>query len=216
MKTTLHLRAGAVAKAAAVFSFLLAVALASSAHAAINLTMTYSGEFSHMPFSDPDTLGLDGASFVWTGEFDANATRTYTNGVNLDGFDATTPLSLVITGSDSADGTYGASLQRVAELSADSFLPGFVEFDLGANNNLDLGSINLPAGFMGAISPTNTITPFNTSDVTGFGSIFLTNFNNRTDSVYEVNNGSFTSVPEPSSSLLIGLTSLAFALRRRR
>lgn len=214
MKTTLHLRAGAVAKAAAVFSFLLAVALASSAHAAINLTMTYSGEFSHASFSDPDTLGLDGASFVWTGEFDANATRTYTNGANLDGFDATTPLSLVITGSDSADGTYGA--QTVGELGADTFLPSLAGFDLGSNNNLDLASINLPAGFMGEISPTNTITPFNTSDVTGFGLIFLTNFNNRTDSVYEVNNGSFTSVPEPSSSLLIGLTSLAFALRRRR
>jgi hypothetical protein len=175
---------------------LLALTLALTMFSAVNaayLEITYTGQLE--PFST-DPTGLDGATFVWQGLFDADALRISTNNVNTDSFQTVAPPTLTLSGTAGGanDGTYVAVSNSVWETTTASWDNySFVGYVAVSGFDLIIGPILVPSGFTGAVSPTNTITPVNTPDVlpSGFGSWQMFDADG---SNYEVINGQVSTI----------------------
>ena len=117
-----------------------------------------------------DCAEIDGAQFHWVGTFDADATPSVTNRVNLDRFDGGV-ISLTLSGAVNGDND-GEYFPRDGATSIGESTGGVDSIDfsntsqfgqLGAR--LSVGRLEFPPGFTGAVSPTNTLTPFTSSDV---------------------------------------------------
>lgn len=120
------------------------------------------------PPDDVDLLGLDGATFVWTGTFDADQTPVFTNGGNLDRFAG--DIELTLSGTAALDGTYSPNANTIAEVvgPSDQFqFSNVADFSINGYT-LQVGAIAVPAGFTGAVSPDNTPSPFLATDVVGY------------------------------------------------
>lgn len=88
-------------------------------------------------------------------------------------------------------------------------------------NGLELspGLFYLPAGFTGAISPTNTISAISTSDV-DLSSLSWSGYIFDDDDFisfgYHVESATISTIPEPASAILLAISATAFILRRER
>lgn len=196
---------------------LAGVALAIPAQGA--LTITYTGTFQHTG-PDPDTLQLDGTDFTWTGIFDETATPSFTNNSNLDRFSGTISLAFV---PNSTPVVISPVANTVGELDSTND-----QLQLGNAGDFSYGGLDIrpstmflvPGFSTGAVSSTNVLTPVNSSDVASFGDWrVLDPFDSRSLAAYEVLNPNIASViPEPSSTILLGLGALGICIfsRRRR
>ncbi|MBK7471692.1 MAG: hypothetical protein IPI73_14820 [Betaproteobacteria bacterium] len=138
---------------------------------AASIVYDYTGTLSFQsdPSNPVDLLGLDGATFHWVGTFTAGDTPSFSNNVNLDRFAGTIALTLSGTAGGLHDGTFTPTANTIGELFGsggnDQFqFSNAAAFQFGSIT-LTLGSILVPPGFTGAVSPSNTLTPFVPSDV---------------------------------------------------
>ncbi|MEX1049866.1 MAG: PEP-CTERM sorting domain-containing protein, partial [Akkermansiaceae bacterium] len=182
--------------------------------------------FQHSDFSDPDILGINGASFQFRLTYDNTALRSFTNNLNTDLWDLSqqpgSSATLTISGSPSNDGTYQGSAATVYEGNGPfDDLAIDTQFDINGSE-LSPGTFMLPAGFTGAISATNTISAFSTSDLVDPSdlewSISDYNFDDDTSTYirYEVQSATISTIPEPTSAILLVISTTAFILRRGR
>ncbi len=149
-------------------------------------------------FSLVDCAGIDGAQFHWVGTFDADATPSFTNGVNLDRFDGGV-ISLTLSGATDGDND-GEYFPKFGATSIGESTGGIDSIDfsntsqfgqLGAR--LSVGRLEFPPGFTGAVSLTNTLTPFTASDVLDYQIwtvSYLITGNNPSCAFYDVVDGS--------------------------
>jgi hypothetical protein len=192
------------------------------------VTLDYSGTFQHIDWTDPDTLGLNGASFQFTFTYDNTALRSGTNNLNTDwwflSLEAGSSATLTISGSSGNDGIYQSFFVMVDEGTSEFSDSLYISAEFNING-LELGpfsSFQLPAGFTGAISATNTISAFSTSDLLDtYGLMWSAResiFNDDTpiNIYYDVQSASITSIPEPTSAILLAISTTAFILRRGR
>jgi hypothetical protein len=146
---------------------------------------------------DLDFPALNGMSFHWEGTFDADATRVSVFGI-VDRFAG--DISLTIQGPSNLSGTHDPITNTIGEFSDgiggnDSFMfsneAEFVVSDNGFSWTLGFTHVTVPPGFTGAVSPTNTLTPFIASDVNGHGLFLATNstLDVDTECIYGITNG---------------------------
>ena len=121
-------------------------------------------------FGDRDCAGIDGAQFHWVGTFDADATPSFTNGVNGDRFDGGV-ISLTLSGAIDGDND-GEFFPLGGATSIGESTGGIDSIDFSNASQfgqwgarLNVGRLVFPLGFTGAVSPTNTLTPFTAADV---------------------------------------------------
>ena len=197
--------------------------LFSSVASATPMTITFTGSLSHLDAGDPDVHGLNGATFEWQGVFDSLATRSFTNGSNLDRFSGEISIDITLAG-----GAGVLSLNSVLDTIGEN--PGG-QLQLGNASHFNLGDGRLiaptlflnDASILGNVpSPSNTLSPVNTADVSDFGDFVYDEINFDTFesifAVYSVENGAIvtTVVPEPGTALLMGLGLAGLATIRRR
>jgi hypothetical protein len=204
-------------------AYTLLTAISLNVNAA--LVITYTGTLSYQGApagqeSGDDFAGLDGASFIFTGTFDETATRFNTNGDGFDEFLGVSSLNIVNTQSG-LDGEYNAQYNTLGEVThptADYYLmPSYVIQDF----TLFLDNLQVAKGFTGASSPTNTVTPFNTSDLASNSASVTVQRSGYSDAVYFVSDLNVTSeaseVPVPAAIGLFGIGALGlYGLARRR
>ena len=197
--------------------------LFSSVASATPMTITFTGSLNYVDTGDPDVHGLNGATFEWQGVFDSLATRSFTNGSNLDRFSGDISIDITLAG--------GAGVLSLnSELDTIGENPGG-QLQLGSASffNLGDGQLSAPtlflndASILGNIpSPSNTLSPVNTADVSDFGYFGYDEINFSTfetiSVLYSVENGAIvtTVVPEPGTALLMGLGLAGLATIRRR
>lgn len=184
-----------------------ALAVPAVAHAD-TITLTYVGTLQQV---DPDPFGYAGASFSLQVTFDADATRSSSNGVDTDIFTVAGSLTV---------GANTLPLESEAWEVAAPVGDSIHFFLAGSSSYVRLG---FASGFTGASSATNTFTPFVTSDLrtdvfafaAGIGSATIYQSSTRTASwtIQRTNPG--PQVPEPGSLLLLGAGVLGLAMRWR-
>jgi hypothetical protein len=199
-----------------------ALIAAMSLNVNAELVITYTGTLSYegAPSGQEagfDFAGLDGASFTFTGTFDETATRFFTNGNGYDEFLGVTSLSIVNSPSG-IDGVYSPEYNTFGESTngtLDSYaMPSYVVQDF----TLFLHTLEVENGFTGASSPTNTLTPFTTSDlISNFAYVTVVRPGD-SDANYSVSNITVTNnVSVPTAMGLFGMGALSlYGLVRRR
>jgi hypothetical protein len=209
---------------------------------AIPFTLNYTGTLNLV--AGVDDFGIDGIHFHWTGTFDSSAVRVGGNGgsATLSYFQSTIPITLELTQQAGGIFTGGTALispsvSRITErANQDGYCLTFACADFGFkvgevpdpqfpgelfDVELIPGEILVANGFTGPSNPNNVLTPFGTSDVIEFGRWELRSgnpFDPFGGGLYEVADGNvFTSsVPEPSTALLLGLGLTGLAAKGRR
>ncbi len=207
-----------------VMTVLMGIGMAAAPLPAFGELIYYelSGTLTHDPQSAPDVAGYDGIDFEIVAELDATATRSWTNNINVDQFEANA-VTLIIDPNGSPHGPLPE-------------IPSYVQWIIGATDDLhfnlfvedlflpdhethivSVSGLQFPTGKYGPLSPTTTLPEFDQSEIVGVTTFSVFTPDPIMSADYTVSNMVARGyvVPEPVTATW-AMTALAWGLVRRR